>query len=90
MPSDITEPQENPLFNNPRVTIPTEIVLSLATGPLLLGILASKAALELLQGIGAASEEVFRGDRLPILDFPDTQPNSHQRRKDAETGRKLR
>lgn len=74
MPSEITEPQETPSLNTPRVTIPTEILLSLATGPLLVGILAAKASLEFLQAIGSASEEVFRGASLPYLDFPDTQP----------------
>lgn len=65
MQSETTERQ------TPRVTIPTEILLSLATAPLLLGILASKASLEFVQAIGKASEEVFRGASLPILDFPD-------------------
>lgn len=74
MPSEMTEPQESRSLNNPRGTIPTEILLSLATGPLLLGILAAKASLEFLQAVGSASEEVFRGASLPILDFPDNQP----------------
>lgn len=65
MQSETTERQ------TPRVTIPTDILLSLATAPLLLGILASKASLEFVQAIGKASEEVFRGASLPILDFPD-------------------
>lgn len=62
-----------PEITNPTnsVTIPTEILLSLATAPMLVGILASKASLELMQAIGKASEEVFRGASLPILDFPD-------------------
>ncbi|HAZ46019.1 MAG TPA: hypothetical protein DDW76_09820 [Cyanobacteria bacterium UBA11369] len=74
MPSEITEPQASRSLNAPRVTIPTEILLSLATGPLLVGILAAKASLEFLQSVGSASEEVFRGASLPLLDFPDNQP----------------
>lgn len=63
-------PAEKGALNAPHATISTEILLSLTTGPLLLGILAGKASLEFLQAIGEASEEVFRGDRLPLLDFP--------------------
>lgn len=74
MTSKITENQQTPLLNTPRVTIPTDIILGLATGPLLVGILAAKASIELMQTIGKASEEVLRGDRLPSLDFPDIHP----------------
>ena len=65
--------QATDAFDVSQVKIPTEILLSLGTGPLLLVMLAGKASLEFLQGIGQASEEVFRGDRLPILDFPDRE-----------------
>ena len=58
-------------FNLPQVIIPKEIFLSLATGPLLVGILCGKAILEFWQGVGEASEEAFRGDRLPTIKFPD-------------------
>ncbi len=51
-------------------SIPQEILLQLSTGPVLLALLGGKAAAETLQAIGEASEEVFRGDRLPILKFP--------------------
>jgi len=49
--------------------ISSELLLGLATAPLLVGLLASKALAELMQDIGQSSEEVFRGDRLPVLDF---------------------
>lgn len=49
----------------------TELFVSLATGPVLLGVLSAGTVLSWLQAVGLASEEVFRGDRLPILHFPD-------------------
>jgi len=52
--------------------IPTDFLLSIATGPLLLGILSLEAVFSWLQAAGVSSEEVFRGDRLPILHFPDS------------------
>lgn len=56
-----------------------ELLLSLATGPLLLTVLGTKAMTQLMQELGQLSEEVFRGDRLPILDLSMTQtPQSDQ------------
>lgn len=49
--------------------ISSSFLLGLATAPLLVGLLASKALAELMQNVGQTSEEVFRGDRLPVLDF---------------------
>lgn len=46
------------------------ILLSAAVGPLLLGIWASKNLAQMLQEAGEASEELFRGDRLPVLKMP--------------------
>ena len=53
--------------------IPIELLLSLATAPVLLGIVSIQAVGSWLQAAGVASEEVFRGDRLPVLHFPDTE-----------------
>lgn len=52
--------------------IPIDFLLSLATGPMLLGVLSIEAVFSWLQAAGVNSEEVFRGDRLPILHFPDS------------------
>ncbi|MFB2896227.1 hypothetical protein ACE1CI_25230 [Aerosakkonemataceae cyanobacterium BLCC-F50] len=57
----------------PEATFPVEIIVSLATAPLLLGVLCGKASLKFLQALGEASEEVFRGDRLPVLQFPKVE-----------------
>jgi hypothetical protein len=45
----------------------TEILVSLGTVPLLVGILGARAIAATLLELGEASEEIFRGDRLPIL-----------------------
>ena len=66
---------ENPTSKTPSWKISSDIVLSLATGPVLVGLLANKAINELLSEIGLYSEEIFRGDRLPILNFPQNPSN---------------
>jgi len=54
---------------------PHELLLSAATVPLLAGLVAGRMVNELMMGLSQASEEVFRGDRLPILRFtPPTYP----------------
>ena len=45
--------------------------LSLATSPFLIGILTLYLFGELMTELGKASEEIFRSERLPILNFPD-------------------
>ena len=45
--------------------------LSLATIPLLLFLLSTKALFDLMQQFGLASEELFRGDRLPVINLFD-------------------
>jgi len=52
-----------------------ELLLSLATGPMIVGVISLNTIGSWLQQVGEASEEVFRGDRLPILPFPDTPPS---------------
>jgi hypothetical protein len=40
---------------------------------MLLLVVADKTASQALTALGEASQEVFRGDRLPLLNFPATQ-----------------
>lgn len=47
------------------------LATSVATLPLLGGLLLSRWALDGLVALGAASEERFRGDRLPLLNNLD-------------------
>lgn len=49
--------------------ISPEVLVSFATVPFLLALLGGKALSGVLQEIGQQSEELFRGDRLPFLDF---------------------
>jgi hypothetical protein len=50
-----------------------KISLSFLTTPFLLGLITVETILEGLKEMGQASEELFRGDRLPILNFPLAQ-----------------
>lgn len=68
----------NSQFDPPSTThnlsfrIPPEVLVSLASGPLLLALLGGKAVTQLLAEISQQSEELFRGDRLPLLSFPSS------------------
>jgi hypothetical protein len=60
-------------FNLGLFAIPQSIVLQVGTTSLMLALVAQKAAFEAMESIGQASEEIFRGERLPILDFPESK-----------------
>lgn len=45
----------------------SDVLVSLLTPPVLLSILAARTLTSALQEVGLASEELFRGDRLPSL-----------------------
>jgi hypothetical protein len=51
----------------PTGVLPTQVLLSLTTAPLLLFLVGSRALATLIQEMGQTSEEVFRGERLPLL-----------------------
>ncbi len=57
-------------------SIPQEILLQLGTATVLVTLLGGKAFFETLQAIGQVSEEVFRGDRLPVLNPGETESKS--------------
>jgi hypothetical protein len=46
------------------------LLVSLAATPWLVTIVTLNAASGLLEQLGLASEEIFRGDRLPVLHLP--------------------
>jgi hypothetical protein len=72
--SSVTQhPSPNPGLNLLFFSIPESCLLQLAIVPMLLLLVVDKATAQAIQGIGEASEEVFRADRLPILNFPDQQ-----------------
>ena len=70
MPSPNQKRSELDGLNLRLFTIPQQVLLQLSTGPFLMAMLSGKAVAETLQAIGQASEELFRGDRLPVLKFP--------------------
>ncbi|MBD2100912.1 hypothetical protein [Leptolyngbya sp. FACHB-261] len=51
---------------------PPTLLVALATGPVLLGLVAATGIQTNLIDLGKQSEELFRGERLPILDLPLT------------------
>ncbi|MFH7030462.1 MAG: hypothetical protein ACHBN1_35160 [Heteroscytonema crispum UTEX LB 1556] len=65
------QPSSNSGLNLGLFTIPQSFLLQVGTTTLLTALLAEKAATEALIAMGQASEEIFRGDRLPILEFPE-------------------
>ncbi len=52
-------------------TIAPSCLLQIGTVSILMLVMAQKATGEALISLGEASEELFRGDRLPMLNFPD-------------------
>ena len=72
MPSPNQNSSDNEL-NLIFFSIPQQILLQISTAPVLIALLAGKTAAQTLQAIGEVSEEVFRGDRLPVLKFPSPQ-----------------
>jgi len=48
--------------------LPSTWLLSLATIPMLIGLVGVKALSAIAQELGEKSEEIFRGDRLPVLE----------------------
>ncbi|HEY9625530.1 MAG TPA: hypothetical protein V6C78_34740 [Crinalium sp.] len=56
----------------------SDLLVSLATAPLLVVLVGSKVLAELMQNLGQSSEEVFRGDRLPVLNIPATGDSSQE------------
>lgn len=52
-------------------SIAQSLLLNMGTSSLLGVLVAQKTVTETLTNLGQASEEIFRGDRLPVLDFPE-------------------
>jgi len=71
MPSVSAQPSSAAGLNLVLFTIPQSFLLQVGTASIVLLLLAEKVTVETLHVFGEASEELFRGERLPILDFPD-------------------
>jgi hypothetical protein len=50
---------------------PVQLLVSLAAVPTLGMIVGLQAVLQQVQAMANSSEEIFRGDRLPLLPFPE-------------------
>lgn len=59
-------------------SIPQSVILQAGTVSVLTLVLAEKATREALIAVGQASEELFRGERLPVLDFPISNTDDKQ------------
>lgn len=57
--------------------IDPEILVGLAVVPVLVGMIGVRAIADGLQELGSLSEEIFRGDRLPVLDISNSQNSEH-------------
>ncbi|MBR8834728.1 MAG: hypothetical protein DSM106950_11985 [Stigonema ocellatum SAG 48.90 = DSM 106950] len=73
MPTATAQPSSDAGLNLILFTIPQFFLLQLGTASILLLLMAEKSTVGTLQVLGEASEELFRGDRLPILNFPDNK-----------------
>jgi len=73
MPSENQDLLKTQTPNSPKLPVPSDILLSLVALPMLGGLVVAKAAVEFVASIGVESEEVFRGSRLPVLNFPQSQ-----------------
>jgi hypothetical protein len=50
--------------------LPIDLLVSMATIPMVAGLVGTQVLAQVAQQLGQMSEEVFRGDRLPLLKFP--------------------
>ena len=63
---NIPQPSSEAMF-------PSNWLLSLATAPLVVGLVGSRLVSNFILELSESSEEVLRGDRLPVLHFPETE-----------------
>ncbi|MBD6615907.1 hypothetical protein FNW02_08705 [Komarekiella sp. 'clone 1'] len=71
MPPANQQPSPNSGLNLVLFSIPQSFLLQIGTASILLLLTTQKTTVRALEAIGEASEELFRGDRLPILNFPE-------------------
>lgn len=76
MPTVSQKPSSNPGLNLTLFSIPQSLLLQVGTASILLLLIAQKATGQALEALGEQSEELFRGDRLPVLNFPEDQQQS--------------
>lgn len=57
----------------------TDISLSFLTTPFLLGLVMVESVLDGLEELGQTTEELFRAERLPILNFPNSETQTEDK-----------
>ena len=75
MPSTPINPSSDVGLDLGLFTIPQSVILQIGTASMVAILVAQKATTQTMEAIGEASEELFRGERLPILDFPESEEN---------------
>ncbi|QLE54184.1 hypothetical protein [Nostoc sp. TCL26-01] len=78
MPPITQQSNSSPGLNLGLFSIPQSLLLEIGTASILLLLTTGKTTLKALESLGQASEEVFRGDRLPILPFPENHESGSQ------------
>jgi hypothetical protein len=56
----------------------SEMLISLATPGVLLALLGGKILTQSVQTLGLLSEDLLRGDRLPVIPLEISKPKPHQ------------
>jgi hypothetical protein len=78
MPPITQQSNSSPGLNLVLFSIPQSLLLEIGTASILLLLTTGQTTLKALESLGQASEEVFRGDRLPILPFPENNESGNQ------------
>ncbi|BAB76561.1 hypothetical protein ACN23B_24390 [Anabaena sp. FACHB-709] len=77
MPPITQQSTPTPGLNLVLFSIPQSLLLEIGTASILLLLTTGQVTVKALESLGQASEELFRGDRLPILPFPDDDESTN-------------
>ncbi len=64
---------------------PVKLLVSIATVPALAAIVGLQGILQQVQALANSTEEIFRGDRLPLLPFPEPSDPETSRQSSSPT-----
>lgn len=59
-----------PDSSTPLQKLAIELVTGVSASSLVASLIVGKSLVKTMQDVGVLSEELFRGDRLPVLNFP--------------------
>lgn len=77
MPPITQQSTPTPGLNLVLFSIPQSLLLEIGTASILLLLTTGQVTVKALESFRQASEELFRGDRLPILPFPDDDESTN-------------